>query len=148
MKANPFGTAAEFPNARCVGCVWHFVGGRGRAVDRCRRHANHRIRTDWPACPSYEPSLDCLSCGACCREAYDAVEVGRRDPFVRAHPERVVEVEGRLNVRRAGAICGCLEPDAGTWPCAVYGDRPKTCRDFAAGGANCVDARVRLGLTP
>ena len=76
------------------------------------------------------------------------MEVGRRDPFVRSHPERLVEVDGRLNVRRRAGICGCLQPDAGTWPCAVYSDRPKTCREFAAGGANCIDARVRLGLTP
>jgi len=29
----------------------------------------------------------------------------------------------------------------------VYADRPKTCRDFEAGGVNCVDARVRMGIT-
>jgi hypothetical protein len=30
----------------------------------------------------------------------------------------------------------------------VYADRPKTCRDFEQGSANCVDARVRLKITP
>ena len=77
-----------------------------------------------------------------------AVEVGRRDPFVKAHPDKIVEVDGRLNVRRNGIVCGCLRPTAGTWPCGVYEDRPRTCRDFEAGSANCVDARVRLAITP
>ena len=148
MMANPLSSAIGPPDTQCAGCVWHFVGGRGPAVDRCRRHGNRRVAPDWPGCSSFTASLDCLTCGACCREAYDAVEVGRRDSFVRSHPERVVEVDGRLNVERAGRICGCLEPENGTWPCAVYSDRPKTCRDFESGGANCVDARVRLGITP
>ena len=65
-----------------------------------------------------------------------------------SHPERIIEVHGRLNVCRSGHVCGCLEPVDGTWPCAVYAQRPKTCRDFESGGANCVDARVRMGITP
>ena len=76
------------------------------------------------------------------------MEVGPRDPFVRAHPGRVVSVDGRLNVAREGGICGCLAPAQGAWPCVVYADRPRTCRDFEQASANCVDARVRLGITP
>ena len=148
MQANPISSETGPPNSQCSDCVWHFVGGRGRPVDRCRRHGNRRVVPDWPGCASYTAELDCLTCGACCREAYDAVEVGPRDQFVRSHPDRIIEVYGRLNVCRLGSICGCLEPADGTWPCAVYEDRPKTCRDFESGGANCVDARVRMGITP
>ncbi len=101
-----------------------------------------------PACQAYTPSLDCLVCGACCREAYHAVEVGRRDPFVRSHPECLVEVEGRLNIPRRDGICACLVPGDGAWPCAVYDLRPRTCRDFEVGSDNCVIARQRMGITP
>ena len=99
-------------------------------------------------CEAHTRTLDCLQCGACCREAYHAVEVGARDPFVRQHPDRVKRVDGRWNVERKNGICGCLSTEDGMWQCEVYLDRPRTCRDFEQGGANCVDARVRLGLTP
>lgn len=131
----------------CASCVWRFVGGRGSPVDRCRRHGSARVSPEWPACPAWEASVDCLTCGACCREAYHAVEVSRRDPFVRSHPERVVPNEGRLNVRREGDRCACLAGGPGDWHCVVYADRPRTCRDFEQGGENCVDARRRVGLT-
>lgn len=136
------------PGLTCNDCVWRFDGGRGRAVSRCRRYAGQRVDRETSACRSFTAALDCLACGACCREAYHAVEVSPRDPFVRAHPEWLVKVDGRWNVTRRSGVCGCLSPGGGRWPCQVYETRPKTCRDFEAAGANCVDARVRLGLTP
>lgn len=139
----PPGRAGVAPEATCRDCVWRKPG---RQHDRCLRHAGAAVRFDWPACPAHttDAALDCLACGACCREAYHAVEVGRRDPFVRFHPELLVTVDGRLNVRRAGPRCGCLGED---YRCSVYADRPKTCRDFERTGANCVEARRRVGLT-
>ena len=101
-----------------------------------------------PACPAYTPELDCLQCGACCREAYHTVEVGRRDPFVRLHPELLEARDGRLHLRRSAGICSCLVPSGGAWPCAVYGERPKTCRNFEVASDNCLIARRRLELTP
>ena len=132
----------------CSSCVWHYVGGRGRAVSRCRRYAGARLEPDWAACAAYTEALDCLRCGACCREAYHAVEVGPRDPFVKKQKDRLVRVDGRFNIIRKDGICGCLAPADGCWPCTVYEDRPKTCRDFEPAGNNCIDARVRLGITP
>ena len=146
--ANPLHPEPGPTDRTCGDCVWRFDGGRGPAVARCRRHGGQRVGADSSTCVAFTPELDCLRCGACCREAYHAVEVGPRDPFVRQHPDRLVRVEGRWNVCRSGGICGCLEPVRGTWPCAVYADRPKTCRDFEQGSANCVDARVRLKITP
>lgn len=32
--------------------------------------------------------------------------------------------------------------------CDIYDDRPRTCRDFEAGGRHCLVARRRVGLTP
>lgn len=139
---------APGPDARCVSCAWHYLGGRGKAVDRCRRHRGEAVDPRWPACPAYTESLDCLTCGACCREAYHAVEVGPRDPFVRLHPERVQREDGRIVVTRREERCACLAGGPGDWHCEVYEDRPRTCRDFPLGGQSCVEARRRVGLTP
>lgn len=141
---------SEIPaGARCSTCAWRHLGGRGTAVDRCRRHRDEPIDPRAPACPAYvtDAEVDCLTCGACCREAYHSVEVGPRDPFVRKHPDRVSAQDGRLVVTRAGPRCACLSGELGAFCCAVYADRPKTCRDFARAGPNCVEARRRVGLS-
>jgi Fe-S-cluster containining protein len=97
-------------------------------------------------CDRFEPELDCLECGACCREAFDAVEITRRDPVRRLHPDLVEEADGRLRIRRvAGNRCAALVP--GGYDCRIYPDRPRCCRDFERGGPNCVFARSRVGLT-
>ena len=63
---------------------------------------------------------DCAPCGACCREAFDAVEVDRDDPFVVAHPELVHEGPfGRLGVNRAGDRCVCLLVQDGRFLCRL-----------------------------
>jgi hypothetical protein len=127
----------------CEDCAWRRPGSRR---DRCLRHAGRSVKADWPACPAHQrlDALDCLTCGACCREAYHAVEVGPRDPFVKRHPALVVPADGRLHVLRDGPRCACLGADR---RCAVYADRPRTCRDFERGGPNCVEARRRVGLS-
>ena len=81
-------------------------------------------------------------------EAYDTVEVSRRDPFRKQYPELLKTIDGRLNIRRKGSYCINLNEHQGCFTCAVYSDRPKTCRDFERGGVNCLDARRRLGLAP
>ena len=148
MTRNPIGIEPGPTGTQCGGCTWRVVAGPGPKVDRCLRFGKQRVSTEWPGCASYTAQLDCLDCGACCREAYHAVEVGPRDAFVRSHPEYITTVDGRLNVARRDGICACLAPAGGEWPCTVYKDRPRTCRDFTRGSANCVDARVRLSITP
>jgi hypothetical protein len=132
------------PGATCEDCAWRKPGTRR---DRCLRHEGRSVRGEWAACPAHtrDAALDCLACGACCREAYHTVEVGPRDPFVRAHPELLHRLDGRLHVLREGPRCACLGAD---YRCVVYADRPRTCRDFERAGPNCVDARRRVGLTP
>src|SRR5690606_17378841 len=58
----------------CVDCAWSFIQRRRL---RCRHAPNIPLPDDAPACARFEPAeeLDCQSCGACCREAYDAVEL-------------------------------------------------------------------------
>lgn len=147
MASNPLWPAPG-PDATCATCVWRHAGGRGRAAPRCRRHGNATLQDHWPACPAHTASLDCQACAACCREAYHTVEVSRRDPFVRLHPDRLTREQGRWELKRVGGLCPCLDGAPGAWTCEVYADRPRTCRDFEPAGANCLDARRRTGLTP
>lgn len=89
---------------------------------------------------------DCRACGACCREAFDVVEVEPTDAFVAARPELVEATPfGRLTVKRAGPRCACLVGD-GPYTCVVYAIRPKPCVEVEPGGEACRFARKRVGL--
>jgi putative zinc- or iron-chelating protein len=148
---HPTGLPAGRGDATCATCAWRFVQ---RGAVRCRQ-AQARTADTYAACERYEPaaSLDCQTCGACCREAYHSVEVGLRDPMRRAHPALVVDRGAYLEVARAGDRCAALaggEPDGATttrYRCTIYDDRPRTCREFTAGSANCLIARKRVGLS-
>ncbi|RMH42028.1 MAG: YkgJ family cysteine cluster protein, partial [Deltaproteobacteria bacterium] len=125
-------TGAPIPpwlNARCGDCAWRYRGGRGRAVDRCRQARGARVDAGDPACERFERALDCLACGACCREAYDAVELSPREPLVTARPDLIDRRGRRLRIARAGGRCAALAPSA-PYACAVYELRPRTCREF------------------
>jgi hypothetical protein len=137
--------AASADAATCSGCAW-------RNHARCRQ-ANAKIDPAWPACERFEAVLDCQTCGACCRAAYHSVEVARRDPAVKAHPELIVDRGRYLEVLRNGDRCAALEGgrlEHGTttrYHCTIYDDRPRTCRDFTLGSAHCLTARRRVGLS-
>ncbi|MEN9785068.1 MAG: hypothetical protein RLZZ299_332 [Pseudomonadota bacterium] len=140
-------------SGRCGDCAWAALRGPGPRVLRCLRH-RRRVAPDEAACPSWTApaALDCQACGACCREAYHRVEVAPRDPFRRTHPDMLETVaeEGRRTwiLPRPNGLCRALTGTPGAWSCAVYEDRPRTCRDFTVGSANCLEARRRVGLTP
>ena len=93
------------------------------------------------------PAFDCLTCGACCREGYDTVEVEDDDPAVQRHPELMRRGPfGHLNLHRDGPRCVCLRLANQRYTCAIYPTRPRTCRDLAVGSAACLTARRRVGL--
>ena len=131
------------PASTCGDCVWRSAGGL------CRQAATRKlVRADERACVRWEGALDCLVCGACCRSAYDSVTVGARDPVVRRHPQLIVHREQYLELRRDGDRCAALGgPTGGPYACAIYDDRPRTCRDFTAGGRHCLSARRKVGLS-
>lgn len=138
----PWGDAAR----TCSDCAWSRLRGPGPKVLRCLPGDDARVAPESRSCDRFEPALDCLACGACCREAFDAVEITRRDPVRRKHPDLVEEADGRLRIRRApGNRCEALHPV--TYECAIYADRPRCCRDFEKHGPNCLFARRRVGLT-
>lgn len=141
----------------CERCAWHYRSGRDQGTSRCRQ-AGRRVSPGWPACERWEPALDCQACGACCRDAYDSVTVSRRDPVVKRHPELVVDRGSYVEIarlplapdRRCAALCGgSVDADGGLEPywCAIYEDRPRPCREFERGGAHCLTARRRVGLS-
>jgi hypothetical protein len=153
----PLGPAHE----TCGSCAWLYVGGRGKGVERCRQAAapnadGPRTRRELPACARWEPPVDCATCGACCREAYHSVTVSVRDPVVWKQPDLVERHGHRFEIRRDGERCAALSDRRGDparregeriFTCAIYEDRPQACRDFAAGGRHCLDARRRVGLS-
>lgn len=143
--------ASSGATGSCATCAWRF-DARGSA--RCRQ-AETKVDPSWPACERYEaaPSLDCQTCGACCRAAYHSVEVSRRDPMVKKQPSYLEDRGTYLEIRRAGDRCSALGGgliEAGRltrFACAIYDDRPRTCRDFTLGSAHCLTARRRVGLS-
>jgi Putative zinc- or iron-chelating domain len=149
---HPSGTAAitqEFANRRCSECSWSFIH---RGSMRCRHSPEVRLIESVTACSAFEARdlLDCLTCGACCREAYDSVEVGSRDKVRKAHPSLIVKDGKRLKMLRSHDRCAALEGDFFTnrrYFCSIYDDRPRTCRDFTRGHENCLEARRKVGMS-
>lgn len=141
--------APYYPDTACADCAWRFAR-RGRWY--CRQAPRAALPDTAPACTGYEPAaeLDCRTCGACCREAYDAVEVSARDPINKTHPELVIVEDTRRKLRRNGGRCAALtggQIHDSSFACAIYPDRPRTCRDFTHGRDNCLEARRRVGLS-
>lgn len=152
---HPSGLPAGATTGTCGTCAWRF---EQRGVSKCR-HVVSRVEPTWSGCERYEATgeVDCLTCGACCREAYHCVEVQPRDRAVKARPDYVVPRGGGselFEVRRTGDRCSALEGGVydGTgkrspFLCVIYDDRPKTCRDFTLGSEHCLTARRRVGLS-
>ena len=140
---HPLGMPFGSENQTCQTCAWSVLRGPGPRVLRCVAAGYERVDSSWRACSKYEASLDCLDCGACCGPAFDAVEISRQDPVRRLHPERIIRIFGRYSIRRtADNHCVALQADT---KCSIYADRPRCCRDFEKGSANCIFARRRAG---
>ncbi len=156
---HPLGFRAGPADQSCASCAWRYLGGRGKAVLRCRQSADRdgvglRIRDDMPACDRWEVPVDCHACGACCREAYHSVTVSVRDPVVWKQPDLIMRIGHRFEIRRDEERCAALTVEAAEsrpaqrrFACSIYTDRPQACRDFEAGGRHCLDARRRVGLS-
>jgi len=166
LRRHPLGFPLGPQDETCGTCAWIYAGGRGTPVERCRQSApatgdGARVSRELAACARWEPPVDCQTCGACCREAYHSVTISVRDPVVWKEPDLIVRLGHRFEIRREGARCAALAVAAQTtseigvgagsnrgksYACSIYDNRPKPCRDFAAGGRHCVEARRRVGL--
>lgn len=133
----------------CATCAWSF--DKGPAVG-CRRAPRRRLAPTSPACSHFEAKarVDCSTCGACCREAYDTVDIHPKEAVLERHPDLIDARDGRYRMRRRDGRCLALTqltPDQAGYRCAIYQDRPKTCREFEFRGSHCLSARQRLGLS-
>lgn len=141
--------AAWHASRSCADCAWSYIE---RSYRRCRHAPNARLPDGAPACTRYEPAaeLECQTCGACCREAYSSVEISAREPVNKRHPELVLIRDTHRKLRREGNRCAALtggNTPTEPYACAIYDDRPRTCREFTLGSGNCLDARRRVGLS-
>lgn len=148
MSVHPTGLPGGAGSGSCGGCAWGQDG-------RCRMAPGEpEVTAETPACAAYEPPLDCGTCGACCREAFDVVAVEPDDPMGE-HAELVqVHLDGWRSMRRVPGLygktrCAALvgDGDGAPWRCTLYADRPTSCRELELGSANCLLARRRLGLS-
>ncbi|WP_139557068.1 YkgJ family cysteine cluster protein [Methylotetracoccus oryzae] len=141
--------AGYHPGHGCADCAWSFVARRHR---RCRHAPAVALPDSAPACVRWEAAeqLDCRTCGACCREAYQAVEIAASELVNRKHPELVEQRATHRRLKRAGERCAALcggETPAADYGCQIYPSRPRSCREFERGGEHCLDARRRVGLS-
>lgn len=146
---NPLGVGLRSAaGATCGTCAWS-TDDVCRATPIAGRPAP-TVEPAWPACVRWEPQLDehaCAACGACCREAYDAVSVEPDDAVAASRPDLVATRLGVQVLPRPDGRCVGLAPGGPPWRCAIYALRPRSCREFEVGGASCRDARTRLGLS-
>lgn len=94
---------------------------------------------------------DCATCGACCREGFDAApaEGGALPCEMLFRWSDDFTIVRRLPQGR-GTRCACLIGDGvnHAFRCTHYAQRPTACRDLEAGSENCRLARQRVGLEP
>jgi hypothetical protein len=112
---------------------------RGKRVDAADR-----------ACVRYEPKLDaesCVRCGACCREAFDRVDVRAGDLIKKVRPELVASDGYGAHLPRPGGLCVALSKVADRYLCQSYQARPRACAEFEIAGDACLTARRRVGLS-
>ncbi len=150
-----FLTAAE-PGRKCADCAWAYEFGQHLTL-RCRQtrrpgEPGLRLEPNEAACERWEPRFtieDCGGCGACCREGFDLVQVGSRDPFRRLHPDLVQLSSIGYHVPRPEGRCLALDGDGQERPyrCQHYAERPKSCAQFEVAGDACLVARRRVGLS-
>ena len=87
--------------------------------------------------------LDCRKCGACCSTWEVFVQIDE----VFKHPTVKVRRWDALPHDKGTKRCGYLDGRVGACvSCTIYEDRPETCRGFAVGSSQCLDARKKHGL--
>lgn len=106
-------------------------------------------------------SLDCQSCGACCRNGAENlregvsewVEVGDDEAIAKRQRGAALLVRGHdgvLHMRLVdGGRCIALRGAIGRRVrCSIYEVRPRPCRRVQAGDPSCLRARADAGLSP
>jgi Fe-S-cluster containining protein len=106
--------------------------------------ANRTIAVDAPL------ELDCLSCGACCRNATDGSILIPAEDLVRWHRIGRSDIARKIQPGHFGSVAYAARSDGGCihlgtpdelYGCAIYADRGTTCRDFERGSPQCLEFR-------
>ena len=101
--------------------------------------------------------LDCLECGACCRQGSDGRILVPEADLVRWRRIGRADladacVEGHFGEMafpsRPDGACVHLGSPAGVHACSIYEIRGTTCRDFEKGSPQCHEFRRDAGLEP
>jgi hypothetical protein len=151
----------------CASCAWSATWtSKRRKVTRCRQAeardaglgnavdpeavAERVIAPSDRACVRFEPRLtdeSCASCGACCRQGFDRVELREREVVKRRHLELVSSDSFGEFLARPLGLCVALTQSEAGYRCTIYRDRPRACAEFEVGGDACLSARRRVGLS-
>jgi Fe-S-cluster containining protein len=104
-----------------------------------------------------EHELDCLACGACCRQASDGRILVPAEDIVRWRRTGRSDIAARLVDGHFGELafaytaegaCVHLGTEASVNACSIYEARGTTCRDFEKGSWQCREFRRDAGLDP
>ncbi len=143
---------------RCADCAWCYSGGTKKIVFRCRQtraegKAARAIEPNQRGCERFEPQFgeaECARCGACCREGFHMVLVGKAEPMAKKHLDLLEQDGAGYRVPRPDGRCVVLAGDGSEgvpYRCKVYDSRPKSCRNFAVQSDACLTARRRVVLS-
>lgn len=106
---------------------------------------------------SDESELDCLACGACCRQASDGRILVPAEDIVRWKRTGRVDLVAQLVPGHFGELafaytadgaCLHLGTPASPHACSIYEERGTTCREFEKGSWQCREFRRDAGLEP
>jgi hypothetical protein len=137
----------------CAGCGFSFMLANKLACRKTRalpEQRGKRVAAHDRACVRFEPKLDdesCFACGACCREAFDRVDVRAGDLIKKARPDLVSSDGYGAHLARPGGSCVALAKVDGQHRCQIYEQRPGACAEFEIAGDACLTARRRVGLS-
>lgn len=100
---------------------------------------------------------DCLSCGACCRQASDGCILIAAEDLLRWHRIGRGDIARQIQPGHFGLEAYATRPDGGcvhlgtpdeVYGCRIYVDRGTTCREFERGSPQCTAFRRDYGLPP
>lgn len=101
--------------------------------------------------------LDCLRCGACCRQASDGRILVSEQDLLRWKRQGRTDILGQIAPGHFGlrafastrqGACVHLGTVDSAHACRIYEDRGTTCRDFERGCDQCHEFRRDAGLEP
>ena len=102
-------------------------------------------------------ALDCLTCGACCRQASDGRILVPDEDLARWRAQGKVELLEQIVPGHFGEMAFAFTADGacvhlGTSDCShacrIYDDRGTTCREFERGSWQCLEFRRDMNVDP